>query len=90
MDTGCSRTMVRSDLIRRERLDLKKSVTVQCAHGDAVKYPVATVKIGVRGRVVSVEAAVSDKLPHSVLLGTNVLELVSWIKGENKALMVTI
>ena len=30
----------------------------------------------------------SDKLPHSVLLGTDVPELVSWLKKENKALMV--
>jgi len=81
--------MVKIDLVRRERFDLKKSVTVQCVHGDAVKYPVATVQIGVRGRTVSVEAAMSDKLPHLVLLGTDVPELVSWIKGENKALMVT-
>ena len=61
---------------------------MQCAHGDVVEYPVATVEIRVQGRRVTVEAAVSDRLPHSVLLGTNVLELVSWLKKENKALMV--
>ena len=87
LDTGCSRTLVRSDLVGKERLNSEKSVTVQCAHGDAVEYPVATVEIRVQGRRVTVEAAVSDKLPHSVLLGTDVPELVSWLKKENKALM---
>ena len=59
-----------------------------CTHGDAEEYPVATVKIRVQERKVTIEAAVSDKLPHSVLLGTDVPELVSWLKKENKALMV--
>jgi len=40
-----------------------------------MEYPMAIVKISVQGRVVPVEAAVSDKLAHSVLLGTDVPEL---------------
>ena len=88
LDTGFSRTLVRSDLVGKERLNSEKSVTVQCSHGDVVEYPVATVEIRVQGRRVTVEAAVSDKLPHSVLLGTDVPELVSWLKKEDKALMV--
>ena len=75
---------MRSDLVRQEKLSLEKTVTVQCAHRDMVVYPVATVQ----GKVVSVEAAVSDKLPHSVLLGTDVPELVSLLKRDDKALMV--
>ena len=82
LDTGCSRTLVRSDLVGKERLSSEKSVTVQCAHGDAVEYPVATVEVRVHGRRITVKAAVS------VLLGTDVLEVVSWLKKENKALMV--
>ena len=37
LDTGCSRTLVRSDLVGKKRLSSEKSVTVQCAHGDAVQ-----------------------------------------------------
>ena len=53
LDTGCSRTLVRSDLVGKEKLSSEKlssekSVTVQCEHGDAVEYPVATVKIRMR------------------------------------------
>ena len=86
LDTGCSRPLVRSDFVKKERLSSEKSVTVQCAHGDAVEYPVATVEIRVQGRKVTVEVAVSDKLPHSVLLGTDVPELVSWLKKETRLL----
>ena len=88
LDTGCSRTLVRSNLVGKERLSSEKSVTVQCAHGDVVEYPVVTVEIRVQGIRVTIEPAVSDKLPHSVLLGTDVPELVSWLKKENNALMV--
>ena len=51
-------------------------------------YPVATEKISLQERVVTVEAAVSDKLPHSVLLGTDVPELVNLLRRDEKALMV--
>ena len=82
LDTGCSRTLVRGDLVRQEKLSLERTVIVQCAHGDVVVYPVATVEISVQGKVCSVEAAVSDKLPHSVLLGSDVSELVSFEEGR--------
>jgi len=57
------------DLVRKNRLNMEKSVVVQCAHGDIMEYPVARIEIRVWGRRITVEAAVSDKLPHSVLLG---------------------
>jgi len=39
--------LVRSDLVRKDKLNLEKSAAVQCAHGDAMEYPVATVEINV-------------------------------------------
>ena len=66
---------MRRYLVGKERLSSEKSVAVQCAHGDAVEYPVATVEIRVQGRRVTIEAAVSDKLPHSELLGIGVPQL---------------
>jgi len=47
LDTGYSRTLVRSDLVRENRLNMEKPVMVQCAHGDAVEYPVARIEIRV-------------------------------------------
>ena len=49
LDTDCSRTLVRSDLVREKSCGLRKTVTVQCTNGGSVRYPVATVKIVCRG-----------------------------------------
>ena len=63
-------------------------MTVRCVHGDAVEYPVATVEISVQRKVVTAEVAVSDKLPHLVLLGTDVPNLADLLKKNEKALML--
>ncbi len=75
LDTGCSRTLVRSDLVPADKLLEGEAVTIRCAHGDTVLYPLAEVSIQVGGVPLLVEAAVSETLPVSVLLGTDVPEL---------------
>ena len=49
LDTGCTRTMVRSDLVAEENLLPGEAVTVLCAHGDTVLYPLARDTINVEG-----------------------------------------
>ena len=75
LDTGCSRTMVRRDLVTGHKLIEGDAVTIRCAHGDIVLYPVAQLELQVDGVPVCVEAAVSESLPVQVLLGTDVPEL---------------
>ena len=87
LDTGCSRTLVRSDLVGEENCKPGEKVTVQYARGDIVTYPVASVELEVQGRVLTVEAAVSDQLPSSVLLGTDVpalSELLQLTRSQTK------
>ena len=52
-------------------------------------YSVASVELEVQGRVLTVEAAVSNQLPSSVLLGTDVpgLSELLQLKSVNTALM---
>ena len=90
LDTGCTRTLVHRDLVSEEKLMKGESVTIQCAHGDAVAYPLANVELEVEGEAVTVEAAVSETLPQSVLLGTYVPKLLSLLRVREggKALMV--
>ena len=38
---------MKSDLVKEKNRGLRKIVTVQCTHGDSVRYHVATVKISV-------------------------------------------
>ncbi len=51
------------------------AVAIRCAHGDTVLYPMALVAMVVDGIPLQVKAAVSETLPVSVLLGTDVPEL---------------
>ena len=75
LDTGAARTLVRDNLVPRDKY-LDKFVSVQCVHGDHVSYPLAKVKVVIDGRSYFVEAAVVKKLPASVLLGRDMPELV--------------
>ena len=74
LDTGCSRTLVRRDLVPPGKLK-EGVVTIRCACGDTINYPLAEVEIMVGGRQICVEAGASETLPTSVLLGVDVPEL---------------
>ena len=43
LDTGCSRTMVHSDLVSEGQIREGESAVVRCAHGDTVMYPMADI-----------------------------------------------
>jgi len=98
LDTGCSRTMVQRGLVPEEKILEGEAVTVRCAHGDMVLYPLAEVEMELDGAKMMVQAAVSDTLPVSVLLGTDVPELGRLLRanpstvrteGIEEALVVT-
>ena len=47
LDTGASRTLVREDLVPPQAIREGPSVTIRCAHGDTVTYPLAQISISV-------------------------------------------
>ena len=63
---------MKSELVPTTKQVVGGVVTIRCAHGDTVLYPLANVELVVDGIPLQVEAAVSDTLPVSVLLGTDV------------------
>ena len=90
LDTGCSQTMVHNDLVPVERRIAGEAITLRCAHGDTVLYPLADVRMEVDG--------ISETLPVSVLLGTDVSQLGELLRtnpltvhttGAGKAMVVT-
>lgn len=83
LDTGCSRTLVRKDLVPGEKLT-GGEISIRCAHGDIFVYPLADVQIEVGGRQFEVQAGVSEKLPVSVLLGTDVPHLAELLKDRQR------
>eukprot|EP00731_Ephydatia_muelleri_P007554 Em0003g1802a len=83
LDTGAAKTMIRGDLVTEEDM-VGSSIIVKCAHGDEIAYPVARVKIVVEGVTYTLDVAVSDSLPVSVLLGRDVPDLVNIGKTKRK------
>ena len=69
LDTGCSRTMVCADLVPKHKIIPGEATTVKCVHGDNILYPMAEVVVQVE---LKVKEAVSEELPVSVLMGTDV------------------
>ena len=59
------------------------AVAIRCAHGDTVLYLLADISLEVNGKQIAVEAAVSDTLPMSVLLGTDTPELAELLVAED-------
>lgn len=82
LDTGCTRTLVRRELVPREKI-LDGEVAIRCAHGDTTRYKLAQVQVTVGEKQFQVEAGVSDTLPTSVLLGTDVPEMVGMLQDSH-------
>ena len=87
LNTGCTRTLIHQKLIPREK-KTSGEVIIRCAHGDEVSYPLAQVEIVVGGQVLAVEVGVSRTLPVSVLLGTDVPQLVDLLSAEKVGVKV--
>ena len=81
LDTGCSRTLVRQELVPRRKIVEGEAVAIRCANGDTVLYLVQMV---VDGRDMEVNAAVSENLPMDVLLRTDVPDLPELLNHGSK------
>ena len=93
LDTGATRTLVRSDLLPPS-IRMEGEVTIRCAHGDAVTYPLADIKVSTGSKEFLVRAGISNTLPVPVLLGRDIPGLLSLINGttdqnEEDAFLVT-
>ena len=78
VDTGASKTLVRGDLVTEDDI-VDGEVTIRCAHGDTLSYPLAIVKISIGGKDMIIQAAVSDSLPAAALLGWDIPELMELV-----------
>ena len=75
LDTGCSHTIIHQDLVPSSKKVPAEAVTIRCSHGDIALYPLADICIEIEGIAFKVRAALSQTLPVSVLLGTDVPQL---------------
>ena len=82
LDTGCSRSVVNEQLVPKGKILQGEAVAIRCAHGGTVVYPIARVDVCIGDQHLTVEAAVSDTLPMSMLLGTDVPEMTKILTQE--------
>ncbi len=83
LDTGCTRTLVRKDLVPQGQ-ETGGEVSIRCAHGDVVTYQLAEVELEVGGKYILVEAGVAPNLPAPVLLGTDVPDLAELLQSDDR------
>ena len=81
--------MIHRHLVSEDNIKEGSAVAIRCAHGDTVLYPMADVMMEVDGKEMTVEAAVSDTLPMSALLGTDVPELGELLATEEAFAVIT-
>ena len=77
VDTGCTRTIVASTVVRKSKVTPKNKVPILCVHGDTCLYPTARVKLMCGNWEKEMEVAVAPNLPVAVLLGSDIHSLVS-------------
>ena len=80
LDTGCSHTMIHQDLVPAKKRVSGEAVTLRCAHGDVVLYPLADINVQVSGIAFTGRAAILHTLPVSMLVGVDVLVLGHLLK----------
>ena len=89
LDTGCSQSMVHKNLVSQDKIVEGDAVTIRCAHGDKVLYPLAKIELEVDGQPISIEAAVSGMLPVDVPELTQLLGGTTLGKLIGDAMVVT-
>ena len=90
IDTGYLKTLAHWKLVTNKAFLEGRDTTVCCTcctHGDTMLYPLAKVHIEVEGKPIKVEAAVSDRLPVGVLLGTDVSQLLELFTQQNSGVV---
>ena len=88
IDTGCDRTIVSADMVRREKMSSASKVPVLCVHGDTCFYPTAEVELCSGSWRKWAKVAVAPNLPVSVLLGHDLYREEENGSGPSQGLMV--
>ena len=89
LDTGCTRTVVRSALVDKQSLK-ETTVTMYDVHGRKTRYQLADVTIELDDKTYQREVAVAETLPVDVLLGTDVPLIEHLVKRATGAELQTV
>ena len=71
LDSGAMQSLIRQSLVRPEALVMTPWVTIRCVHGDEHSCLIVSVEINLQGQTHIIKAAVSTRLSHPLILGTD-------------------
>lgn len=83
LDTGCTSTIVHEKLIPQRR-KISGKVVIHCAHSNEVSYPLTKVQITFDEQTFTLEAGMFHTLFTSILLGTDVPQLVYLLRDTGE------
>ena len=69
LDSGAMQ--IQQSLVQPEALVGTPWVSIRCVHGDVHKYPIVPIEIHYQGKKHNIKAAVSSRLSHPLILGTD-------------------
>ena len=81
LDTGATRSMIREDLLPPDHRE-DGEVTVRCAHGNTVAYPLTEVAVEIGSRQLVVTVGVSRTLPVPMLLWREVPDMMQLLEED--------
>ena len=79
VDTVANKTLVHRKFVTPADM-VEGEITISCAHGDSVSYPLAAIQVSLGGRDLLVHVGVVDKLPAAALLGWDIPDLMDLVK----------
>ncbi len=69
IDTGCTQTLVESELVPELNASRDALVIVRCIHGEEWQYSVTDVYMGIAGQTYLMKVGLAQNLPYPVILG---------------------
>ncbi len=69
IDTGCTQTLVESELVPELYVSRDAPVIVRCVHGEERQYSVTDVYMGIAGQTYLMKVGLAQNLPYPVVLG---------------------
>ncbi len=69
IDTGCTQTLVESELVPELYVSRDAPVIVRCVHGEERQYFVTDVYMGIAGQTYLMKVGLAQNLPYPVILG---------------------
>ncbi|KAJ1141726.1 hypothetical protein NDU88_008054 [Pleurodeles waltl] len=76
IDSGCSQSVVKQDLVKPELWNPHTQVLITCVDGDQRLYPVATVSLNWRGAEERISVGVIPALGEDMIIGTDYEDFV--------------